>query len=406
MSKVNKPIIGILTWRSGQKFAEPGYFRRLLQAGRELGAIVYLFAPQDVLPEDRRIRGFTPGHGRSWKSRLYAWPDIVIDRYRYYPTPRHVGYLPFRRQELFRYANSPLANKWSVYQVLAADEQMRRWLPETQIYRSSLLPDMLAKHSRVYIKPANGTGGRSILRIERIAGGFRIAGRTMRLRRVEGRLKTFPGLVRKVNKWVETEMLAKERCLIQQGLVLDLLPDRTVDLRLLIQKTADGQWDVTGQGIRMGRKNSSISNLHGGGKALPASRFLIPKFGRVRTRDILMDCHNLARRTAQTLEQHYGQMIEFGLDIGIDVKGEAWLIEVNPKPGREIFRKIGQHDRYRQSIRRPLEYAISLLRKDSQQTVEPAEEMAQADGPDEQARREAAYGAAEGQTAERVPSRE
>ncbi|MFM1654043.1 YheC/YheD family protein [Brevibacillus sp. B_LB10_24] len=391
---MNRPIIGILTWRSGQKFAEPGYFRRLLQAGRELGAIVYLFAPQDVLPEDRRIRGFTPGHGRDWESRLYAWPDIVIDRYRYYPTPRHVGYLPFRRQELFRYVNSPLANKWSVYQVLAADEQMRRWLPETYIYRSSLLPGMLEKYSRVYIKPANGTGGRSILRIERTTSGFRIAGRTMRLKRVEGRVKTLSGLVRKVNHWVETEMLAKERCLIQQGLVLDLLPDRTVDLRLLIQKTADGQWDVTGQGIRMGRKNSSISNLHGGGKALPASRFLIPKFGRERTRDILGECHNLAIRTAQTLEQHYGRMIEFGLDIGIDVKGEAWLIEVNPKPGREIFHKIGQHERYRKAIRRPLEYTIFLLRQGSQ-PAEPAAEMSKEDGPDELTLREAANEAAE-----------
>ncbi|MCK9909492.1 YheC/YheD family protein [Microbacteriaceae bacterium K1510] len=56
----------------------------------------------------------------------------------------------------------------------------------------------------------------------------------------------------------------------------------------------------------------------------------------------------------------------FGIFIGVDVNGRVWLIEMNPKPGRDIFRKLGREDRYALAVRRPLQYALHLLNQQNQ----------------------------------------
>jgi glutathione synthase/RimK-type ligase-like ATP-grasp enzyme len=359
---MTKNTIGILTSRTGNNFQEPVYFRRLILEGKKLGATVFLFSPQDVLSRTRQVYGYVPSVGKGWRKIRFPWPDIVIDRYRYYPVPQYDEYLPFRRRNLFFYANSRFSNKWSVHQVLSQDEEMKRWLPESVEYSHARLEEMFARHPILYIKPTNGSGGRSILRIERRENGIVLRGRTKTLVKKTATVKTMESLYAWVDEWTTSERRGKESFFVQQGLNLDLLPDRAVDIRLLIQKDEKGDWDITGLGARIGQRHSSTSNLHGGGKAEPAQPFLAKRFGREQAEAILDDCGKLAHLTVEKIEHHYGQMVEFGLDIGVDVNGRVWLIEVNPKPGREIFRQIGQMDRYQLAIRRPLQCALYMLK--------------------------------------------
>jgi glutathione synthase/RimK-type ligase-like ATP-grasp enzyme len=357
---MKKPVIGILTWREGKKFAEPAYFRRLIRAGNELGCVVFLFSPQDVLSSERQVKGFIPNEAGGWTGRLFDRPDVVIDRYRYTPTPAFQQYVAFRKKSSYLFANNRLANKWRVHEVLWRDERMHRWLPETRLYNHANLQAMLARHPLLYLKPLNGTGGRGILRLERSGAGYRLLGRDSQRAKVTAVIRQIPSLLRWVDRW------KREKLLVQQGLDLELVPHRAVDMRLLIQKDGTGKWSITGCGIRVGAEKSATSNLHGGGKAIPAKTFLLPRFGEQRVGGILQQCHELSFQTAETIENHFGRMIELGLDIGIDVTGRAWLIEVNPKPGREIFKEMGAPQLYQQAIRKPLAYALYLARTSTQ----------------------------------------
>ncbi|GAA4708616.1 YheC/YheD family protein [Brevibacillus fulvus] len=352
---MTKPMIGILTWHEGTRFAEPSFFRRMIRAGKELGCVVYLFGPQDVLASQRKVRGYTFQQGTGWTRQTYRLPDVVIDRFRFSRTHRFREYVKLRKQNTFLYANNRLANKWKVHQVLERNPIMCQWLPETRLYSQRNLRMMLDKYRRVYVKPANGTGGRGILRIDRQGAVFRMLGRDQQRHKVSGSKRNSAALAKWLDNWVK-----RDKYVIQQGLFLELIPKRAIDLRLLIQKDRQGAWSVTGCGIRVGTSNSATSNLHGGGTAASAQPFLEQRFGHDKTAAILQDCNQLAYQTALTLEQHYGQMLELGLDIGIDTTGQVWLIEVNPKPGREIFREMGDWQRYREAIRRPLEYALFL----------------------------------------------
>nr|WP_206529793.1 YheC/YheD family protein [Brevibacillus sp. SYP-B805] len=371
-----------MTYRNGTRFAEAAYFRALIRHGRRLGADVFLFSPRDVNTARQEVNGFVPDVRKGWKEKRFRWPDVVIDRYRWYPLAKHDDYLPFRRRELFRYASSRFANKWRVYHVLAADETARRWLPEARIYSRRNVAYMLKAYGNVYIKPTHGSGGRSIVKLERRKNGYAFLGRT----RLQGKrvliLPTLPALLRRLDRWVEREKQGNEAFFVQQGLHLELLPGRHVDMRLLIQKDGEGIWRVTGMGARIGDVKSSTTNLHGGGSAVSAAGFLLERFGEEKAEMIVRECMRLARRIVDVLEHHYGPMMEFGIDIGVDVAGNVWLIEVNPKPGREIFRKIGQMERYRLAMQRPLEYALYLARTEEHGTDHPAVQGEVDDGED------------------------
>ena len=63
------------------------------------------------------------------------------------------------------------------------------------------------------------------------------------------------------------------------------------------------------------------------------------------------------------LERSYGRLCELALDLAVDRSGDVWLIEINPKPGRNIFLQIQDYDAYRTAVTRPLEYALWLHSK-------------------------------------------
>ncbi|MEJ8544796.1 YheC/YheD family protein [Brevibacillus borstelensis] len=368
---MKRPIIGILTWREGKSFAEPSYFRKMIRAGEELGCTVFLFSPADVSANGRQVRGYIPA-ARGWQARVFPRPDAVIDRYRYTPTEAFRKYVAFRKASDLVYTNNRLANKWKVHEVLVKDSRMHRWLPETALYNRLALQKMLARHSLLYVKPVNGTGGRNILSVEKTPQGYHLLGRDKQRAKVSTVIRQLESVQNRVKKWA-----TRDKYIVQQGLHLNLVPGRAVDMRLLIQKNGEGQWSITGAGMRVGGVKSATSNLHGGGKAVPVKAFLSARFGEQKTGEIIQDCEQLAYQTVETLENHFGRLMEMGLDIGIDVKGRPWLIEVNPKPGREIFREMGSLGQYREAIKRPIQYAMYLARSGTgKNAVRPSDKAA------------------------------
>jgi len=356
---MNRPTIGILTWRSGTKFQEPAYFRSLIREGRELGATVFLFSHVDAIVQRRKIRGFVPSASGGWESKWYDWPDVVIDRCR----KGEPGYREFRRQKHFVYANSTYTRKWNATQLFLQDENVKRWMPQTVAYSPAGLKSMLRQYKLLYIKPGNGTGGRSIVKLTSTDNGYTVLGRDRKLAKKKMHFQTLSALTKWLNRWVKEQRIRNGNFMIQQGLNLALIPNRVADTRLLIQKNEQGEWEVTGLGVRVGGVGSATSNLHGGGSAIPFEKFISARFSPEQTEAIRQECHELAHQVVRTIEKHFGSMMEFGLDIGVDVKGRVWLIEVNPKPGRDIFREMGQMNLYKQSVQRPLQYALYLMRQ-------------------------------------------
>ncbi|WP_281935463.1 MULTISPECIES: YheC/YheD family protein [Paenibacillus] len=266
-----------------------------------------------------------------------------------------------RRKDLFVYANHKFTYKWKAMKLFAESDKLERWIPKTFLYSPQALEQMVENYDLVYVKPGNGTGGHSVLKIKKTGGGYRLQGRKRSGRIVVTPVLTKQRVIRWVNRWVQTEKIRSGSFMVQQGLDLQLIPGRQADVRLLIQKNEIGNWEVTGKVLRVGAKNSPTTNLsYGDGKVLGFQTFIKSRFGLDKAKEIELECEELAHRLMEVVEERFGSMVEFGLDVGIDVNGRVWLIEANPKPGHTAFIKSKEIATYRKSIRRPIQYAMYL----------------------------------------------
>lgn len=351
--------LGVLAlyMKNKKTFEERQFYRQLTLAGKSLGVNVYVFAPQNVDERTRKIYAHRYDVGRKrWLREWIPYPDLFLDRSRYHSMKRFLPASRFRKRNPgLTFISSQLSNKWNLYAVLAEKPGIRGNLPDTALYRTfSDLLKHLQRHSTVFLKPITGTGGRGILRIRRVASGvYALSGRgrdrkimrerSMKLQQLQSVVKT---------------KVAGGKYLIQQGLDLRLANGSVHDYRLLIQKNGEGRWEITGCVGRVGPAGSITSNLHGGGRAAPMLELLGIWFkDQAKVKKAAADIEAFAFRVAEALEQSYGRLCELALDLAVDRAGHIWLLEVNSKPAREVFRRIGDRNAYRNAIRRPLEYA-------------------------------------------------
>lgn len=356
--------LGVMTlYLNGNRIEERPFFRRLLKEAEQMNIDAYIFTPEDADDAKRRVLAHVYDHNRgTWVRQWKPFPDVIFDRCRYQNTPRFKKLREFRAKHSdLLYMNRPLANKWAIHQLLNKDDAIRRYLPDTELYRGeNELAAFLKKHGLVFVKPINGTGGRGVVRIETAGNGqVTVRGRNKQRAILPARRMSLSGCAKLLEKLGLTN-----RCIMQQGIELTLPNGRVHDYRLLMQKTGSGEWQMTGCAGRIGASRSVTSNLHGGGQAISMDRLLKITFpDGSKASNVKEEMKTCSLRIVKKLEEHYRDMCELALDLAVDRKGRVWLIETNPKPAREVFRRIGEKEVYRRAILRPLEYARWLYQR-------------------------------------------
>jgi len=363
---MGKPVLGIMTLYLNDRglLEERPVYKKMTLAARKLGLDLIVFTPDDVNTRTNRIHAqrYVP-ESDTWRREWTGFPHMIFDRCRIQRSPRFERLKAFRaRYANHLYLNKPIGNKWSVYRTLARDARFRDHLPHTRIYESSRdLTEMLKRHPLLYLKPAGGTGGRGILRIQRTGSGrsLIIQGRD-HSRRIIRPMRIRPSLLQaKLAGWD----LRGRKYLVQQGIQIRLPNGRVHDYRLLVQKNGRGEWSVTGCAVRIGPPGSVTSNLHGGGQAAPLSSVLPGWLGsEEKAQQVKEEIGQFGVDVARYLESSYGPLCELALDLAIDRDGRFWLLEVNPKPARDVFRRAGEKEAYRLALVRPLQYALWLYR--------------------------------------------
>ncbi|CAI6082210.1 YheC/YheD family protein [Cohnella sp. JJ-181] len=361
-----QPTLGILTLYLNERKAleEKPVYARMTAIGRKLGLTVFVFTPDDVDEDGDRIHAlFYHPESRSWDRKWVRFPQLIYDRCRIQRSSRFQRLLAFRRKYgHLTFLNRPLRNKWTVHRTLGKVAAFESHLPATRFYDTPEdVHAMLRKHSLVYVKPINGTGGRGILRVERMKdGSYAVQGRDHGRRIVTPRRVSKEQLSGVLRSWDKHG----DRYIAQQGLHIRLPSGRVHDYRMLVQKNGEGEWTLTGCAGRVGPPRSITSNLHGGGRAVPMKTLLREWIGsEERIGQIRRTAETLGIGVARHLERTYGALCELALDLAIDREGRVWLLEVNPKPSREVFIQAGERDVYRTALTRPLEYAQWLHRQ-------------------------------------------
>ncbi|CAM5795525.1 MULTISPECIES: YheC/YheD family endospore coat-associated protein [Brevibacillus] len=354
----NQKSLGIITICRGSSFVEKGYYKKLTLIGRKAGIRVFVFSPRQVDFSTRTVTGFEYRDG-SWRSGTFPLPAYIYDRCFVGPSYRH--YKPFveklQNDPSITFLGHGLSGKWQVHQMLIKSPLLAKWLPPTSLFSFPKLQQTLKRHGSAIIKPIAGTHGIGVVRIDQTGDSYHLTGRNLENQPFSKTIRTQNGL----NTYL-AGFIGGRTFLVQPYLSLHTPDGTPFDVRVLVQKNGNGEWETTGKAVRLGNKQSITSNLHGGGKAAPLPIFLAKHFSEKTRSKIEMQLDQLVAELPPFLELEHGRLVELGIDVGIDTSGNIWIIEVNSRPGRTVFRMIDDPKARLHSITQPVRYARYLMK--------------------------------------------
>ncbi|NQX68020.1 YheC/YheD family protein [Paenibacillus alba] len=366
-----RPLLGIMVTELNRElpFASADFYQSLTLHGADEGLDVFVFSPNRIDWQQGLVRGYHyESERKEWGMKLFPLPPLIYDRcffssqrsyqqYRY-----HVSRL--RKTPHIRFLGYGLSGKWEVGQILQKDSALHSYLPETSLLTGrSQLKAWLRDRNDVFLKPQGGSQGRGALHLQHLRtaeGGsmLQIKGRDANNRSIGQQFNGFDACW----SWLR-RVVGSRPYLIQEYLSLQSSQGMAYDVRSLVQKNGQGQWEISGMAARIGKPGSITSNLHGGGTAEDVSTFLTKEFGAFKTEELIDTLTKLSSRVPLVLETYHGRLAELGIDFGIDTQGRIWILEVNSKPGRTIFARMHNNKARTKSIANPIHYAGFLLHK-------------------------------------------
>lgn len=355
--------LGIMTGRSKgtPPLTEPEFYSHLCQAAPLYDLMVLVFHPEGVARDGQSVQGYTWSKGL-WREASGSPPDILYNRC-----------LPGSPQEKRTAASAQallsrsiawsrgLPDKWGVYEILRRHHIASQLLPDTRLYTGTRdMEFMLSERdSGVFLKPRTGSHGKGTfhaIRLAGVGGGLSVRGRDRNNASFQHVFTT----LREGLEWIH-DLIGTRRYIMQPYLHLTGSGDRSFDVRALMQKNGHGAWTLTGMAVRLGGPGSLTSNLHGGGTAVQPLPFLLAEYGNYG-KELLKELAAASALLPPLLEQSCGRLGELGLDFGLDTEGRIYLLEVNSKPGRTVFRLTGDRRAAKLAAENPLSYARHLLR--------------------------------------------
>ncbi len=350
------PIVAIFAAkkrRSGRRAlfgVRTGDLKHLIAHGRALGMVAFVAAPDGIEEGADYVEGYVRS-GKRWVKRRLPLPDVVYDRVQARSWERRAS--TQRAKAVLQaipdvhYFNEGFFDKWSIYQRMSRHERLVRYIPETrQLTGPASLQAFLDQHSSVYVKPTEGSQGKGVVRVRRTHTGYE----WRHGRRIHGTTR-FDALYKGI-----TRIQRGRRYIVQQDLHLATFGGAPFDVRILMQKTGDGEWARTKTYARVAPQGRVTSNLSRGGTAFGLAYVLRKRFKR-NGRRVAAKIRTASLEIVTALEEVLdGPLGEVGLDLGVDRKGQVWLIEVNAKPFRKIT-DAGPKRQVWRSFHRPMAYA-------------------------------------------------
>jgi glutathione synthase/RimK-type ligase-like ATP-grasp enzyme len=361
------PVLGILTDQRNENQSQgffglnTSFFEEVTQAGNQAGTFVYIFTPDGIDLQNKRVTGWRHKN-KNWESIRFPLPDAIHNRL----TSRKLEH-DEKIQSLFanikHHTNIPIfnhrfLNKVEVNQLLSQDTRISLLLPETVTdFNKSSIAAMFQKYPVIFVKPSKGSLGHGIIRLTRTANGWKCLQNTMN-GTVHRNFRKLQELLRFLYP-----RLRRTSYLIQRGIPLIHVQGSPVDFRVLLQKNGNGKWSITSTVARIASDQSFVSNIAQGGKLSKVSAALqsstLPSHLIPEVQKRLKDA---ALAVAEVIEENAdGLFAELGIDLGVDPTGKVWLIEVNSKPSKSEDTSMND-GKIRPSVRRMLHFVQHLAK--------------------------------------------
>jgi hypothetical protein len=244
-------------------------------------------------------------------------------------------------------------DKWDVYKALRKTS-LKPFLPKTYLFQTSKLSSNLNRHKEVFIKPCLGFKGKGIYQIKTDESGNKSL-----YYNCLNDYETFKdnySLMYKIH-----ELVGDEKYIVQEAIpTLIIDNDRCFDIRILLQKNITGQWKISEELSRVSLANYFVTNFC----YEVRSPIYILKQTSLNASSIMEKVYRLSLKTSEIMDSKFGLLGEISVDFCIDPSGNLYIIEVNGKPDKSLFLKLGNKKVINTIYKRPIEYAFHLSLKD------------------------------------------
>ncbi|WP_053598760.1 YheC/YheD family protein [Bacillus sp. FJAT-18017] len=230
-------------------------------------------------------------------------------------------------------------SKWTLKNVLENQSEFRQFVPETKWFNPTNLSNMLDRHRMVYVKPDNWSFGRGVIRVERVENEDGSNQYTFQRKTKIYTYDTFADLLASLDKEIKDIMKKRKtknkKYIIQKGIHLLKYERCIFDLRIMVQRTPDKKYEVTGMLGRVADPQRIVTNFHSNGMVYPVE----PLLAKHMNGEKLVAYKNKLRKLGEQIGQLYN-LNAIGIDIGLDRDFFPWIIEVNIWPDPYVFDEL------------------------------------------------------------------
>lgn len=312
---INMKELGILVLNLEQ---EAEYFNQLGVYAKKFDFHLYLFTPDSYSLVTNTILGKKFISEYNWLDDTFNLPEYIYDRC-FYPSTIFKNYYAPMVQALKEsnqtiFIGHGLPGKLFVYQELVKNPTLQNFLPETEkLSGLAQLHHFIERFKTVIIKPIEGSQGKGIYRIKEF-------------------------------EKVPSGIIKQGTHLIQPYLSLEV-DNQPFDIRILLQKNQHREWIEQGRGVRVGKPEALLSNLHAGGHVVDYTSWINKHFVD-KKQQINQNIEEIIKALPAVLDEKFPPLFEIGLDIGLDQNGHVWILEVNSKPGHQVLEFFNNHKMY------------------------------------------------------------
>lgn len=351
------PLVGVLVRRPWSES------NGCMEGARSERVEPFCFRIGDVDWKRRAVIGYRPG-ATGWQRWTYPLPHVIYDRSCGRWAAENKGAFFRRMARLGTVAfNGAVGYKWTLHQRLWRFPRLRPHIPPTRLTRRpGTVLSLVARWGGVFVKPSEGHKGQGIVRVRKLPSGRYLLTRSTHPNDYEVGRKQLTRLL--------AALFRRAPYLAQREIRLARLDGAVWDVRALVGRDATGEWYVAGLAARLGKPHRIVSNLHQGAKPTPLAPILEALFPN-RAAALLDEIRTISLQVARAVQSFAPRAGELGIDLGVDLEGKVWLIEVNPKPGRQSFLALNPVEAHRDFYALPFRYARYLARFGPAKALEP-----------------------------------
>jgi hypothetical protein len=357
------PYIGIFVNQTKIELLKDGAeiteYTQFDTACKRLYGLCCFFSIENIDWDKCLIQGLVYIEGE-WVLRTCLLPKIIYDRN--VENNCRIESLELRKRlyDRCRVLNSiPKLAKWETINAIRQNENLTSLIPQTiQCNSAKDVESVLKEYSSAYLKPDALSKGKGIYKITKKTNNqYKVEYRTSEENHVLT-LKEIENLEQLLNRYSETG----GGYIIQKEINKALFRGNPFDLRLLFQKDHSGAWKISGIAARIAAKGSIITSPRSGGIVEDFSVVLKETFREDSSikGGIYDKLLYFGREICTSIEKVFGDCVELGLDMAVDINRKIWVIEVNGKPLKVSLKRLNNPEVMARCNRRPIEYAVKL----------------------------------------------